>query len=721
MKKLLVTMFLLPFSLFGQFISDPTPPSVFDNDRADSFTTYIMNSPRSVMDQVVDLSVSELLTEIQKYVQNDDKLKALPCIEMVKYRLRDRKEKEILDILEQFSFVQAEGYMKAFEKTKERKFLEKAFEAYSLFIESEEGNPSITKTEAKLAAQERNKISAMRLPRAPSPAPVVHPLPSPTPSAPESPSSTAAASRELAKRHYFGFGVALDYAAARSNFVIAANGGDAEAARYLGIIYLRGKAVAKDRVEAAKWLRMATVGGDVMAKRYLELLKQLPRESYADTLAKDPEEVDMNDEQVMKALLANAVSPNRLTKTGDGKFSLNGSLYTGWYGTFDLGFGYLKNGKGILFTKKTDGRVRQQRKKVGGEFCWTCYKRPYTGRKSNEHFYDEDDKMLRGKSWSPDGALVSEIFRGYGTRTIFIGDVPAEQKFVNGEAVSNNLMVAAKTAGERMGGKISDSIPGERPPSSKRTGTAFTIRDLALEMLWVKPGTFTMGSPSSELHYEDETQHTVTLTQGFYLGKHEVTQAQWERVMGSNPSHFKGADRPVETASWTDVTSFCNKLTALERAAGRLPAGMAYQLPTEAQWEYACRAGTKTAFSFGDSLTSDQANIRGGLGETTDVGKYPVNAWGFHDMHGNVFEFCADWRANYPSGAVRDPVGLADDRGRRVAVPGFEHIDISERVHRGGSWRHAAGLARSGSRSSALPSISLGFMGFRLSLRPASK
>ena len=699
MKKLLVTMFLLPFSLFGQFISDPTPPSVFDNDRADSFTTYIMNSPRSVMDQVVDLSVSELLTEIQKYVQNDDKLKALPCIEMVKYRLRDRKEKEILDILEQFSFVQAEGYMKAFEKTKERKFLEKAFEAYSLFIESEEGNPSITKTEAKLAAQERNKISAMRLPRAPSPAPVVHPLPSPTPSAPESPSSTAAASRELAKRHYFGFGVALDYAAARSNFVIAANGGDAEAARYLGIIYLRGKAVAKDRVEAAKWLRMATVGGDVMAKRYLELLKQLPRESYADTLAKDPEEVDMNDEQVMKALLANAVSPNRLTKTGDGKFSLNGSLYTGWYGTFDLGFGYLKNGKGILFTKKTDGRVRQQRKKVGGEFCWTCYKRPYTGRKSNEHFYDEDDKMLRGKSWSPDGELVSEIKYGRGTRTIFIRDVPVEQKFVNGEAVSDNLMEAAGTAGRRMG---TDFTVGESS-FSKRAGTAFTIRDLALEMLWVKPGTFIRKADTPFILTE---AFQVTLTEGFHLGKHEVTQAQWERVMGSNPSHFKGADRPVDNVSWAGAMSFCDKLTALERIADRLPAGMAYQLPTEAQWEYACRAGTTTAYSFGAELTSDQANIRGGPGKTTDVGQYVANPWSFHDMHGNVFEWCADWYGDYPRGSARDPVGPAVG---------------SERVLRGGSWSDLAFLASSGVRYGSEPADSTPALGFRLSLRPASK
>jgi formylglycine-generating enzyme required for sulfatase activity len=190
------------------------------------------------------------------------------------------------------------------------------------------------------------------------------------------------------------------------------------------------------------------------------------------------------------------------------------------------------------------------------------------------------------------------------------------------------------------------------------------------------------------------------------LGKHEVTQSQWEKVMGSNPSHFKGANRPVGVVSWTDVTSFCDKLTALERKAGRLPAGMAYQLPTEAQWEYACRAGTKTAFSFGDSLTSDQANISGGPGETTAVGKYPANGWGFHDMHGNVFEWCADWYGDYQVGAARDPVGPAVG---------------SYRVTRGGSWDYTANYARPAYRPSYEPAYSYNNLGFRLSLRPASK
>jgi formylglycine-generating enzyme required for sulfatase activity len=256
-----------------------------------------------------------------------------------------------------------------------------------------------------------------------------------------------------------------------------------------------------------------------------------------------------------------------------------------------------------------------------------------------------------------------------------------------------------------------DEEPSPAPlnlSTSAVEGKPFTIADLSMEMLWVKPGTFEMGSPLSEKdRYDAETPHAVTLTQGFYLGKHEVTQSQWEKVMGSNPSHFKGGDRPVEKVSWTDVTSFCNKLTASERAAGRLPAGMTYQLPTEAQWEYACRGGTKTTFSFGDELTSDQANIRGGPRETTNVGQYAANPWGFHDMHGNVWEWCADWYGAYPTGAARDPI-----------LPSIG----SYRVGRGGSWFFTANGARSAYRHRFVPAGSYDSLGFRLSLRPpASK
>ena len=167
-----------------------------------------------------------------------------------------------------------------------------------------------------------------------------------------------------------------------------------------------------------------------------------------------------------------------------------------------------------------------------------------------------------------------------------------------------------------------------------------------MEMIWVEPGTFTMGQsdiPSAS------PEHEVTLTKGFYLGKYEVTQAQYEAVMTGNtdslsatPSNFSGnPNRPVEKVSWDDVQKFLTRLNAQE--AGNIPAGWAYVLPTEAQWEYACRAGTTTAYSWGDTITSEDANYNNTIAQTTDVGQYSANPWGFFDMHGNVWEWTADW------------------------------------------------------------------------------
>ena len=235
-------------------------------------------------------------------------------------------------------------------------------------------------------------------------------------------------------------------------------------------------------------------------------------------------------------------------------------------------------------------------------------------------------------------------------------------------------------------------------------GESFSIPDINLDMLWCKPGTFQMGSPEGEKGREnDETQHEVALTKGFYLGKYEVTQEQFEKVMGSNPSHLKGATLPVEKVNWNDAIKFCEKLTQMEKTAGRLPEGWIYTLPTEAQWEYACRAGTTTAYSFGDEITLKQANYReGNVGKTTVVGTYPANAWGFHDMHGNVWEWCSDWYGDYPDGSASDPVGPSDG---------------TRRVFRGGSWSYVGRSMRSAIRDVGAPDYRSYTLGFRLSLQ----
>jgi formylglycine-generating enzyme required for sulfatase activity len=236
--------------------------------------------------------------------------------------------------------------------------------------------------------------------------------------------------------------------------------------------------------------------------------------------------------------------------------------------------------------------------------------------------------------------------------------------------------------------------------SAAPLGEKFTIPDLDLTMIWVEPGSFMMGSPETEeWRARNETQHQVTLTNGFYLGKYELTQAQWEKVMGSDPSRFKGTDRPVENVSWNDVVAFCKKLTEMEKKAGRVPKGMAYQLPTEAQWEYACWAGTTTKYSWGDSINSSNANYDDNVEETTPVGKYPANPWGFHDMHGNVWEWCADRYGTYPTGLVTDPPGVASGLTRAT---------------RGGSLSNVGSRLRSAKRRTDAPRSRIDGLGFRV-------
>jgi formylglycine-generating enzyme required for sulfatase activity len=241
--------------------------------------------------------------------------------------------------------------------------------------------------------------------------------------------------------------------------------------------------------------------------------------------------------------------------------------------------------------------------------------------------------------------------------------------------------------------------------------TTHTVQGASnLQMLWVEPGTFTMGSPSSETgRSSNETEHNVTLTQGFYLGKYEVTQAQYQAVMTGNsnglsatPSQYSGNNRPVEKVTWNDAQVFLTRLNAAEQAAGRLPAGWSYVLPTESEWEYACRAGTTTAYSWGNSIATSNANYNSNIGQTTDIGQYAANPWGFFDMHGNVWEWTVDWSVTYPSGTVTDPTGPASG---------------SSRALRGGGWDLAGSYLRSAKRGGN-PPVHLGnALGFRVGFK----
>ena len=235
---------------------------------------------------------------------------------------------------------------------------------------------------------------------------------------------------------------------------------------------------------------------------------------------------------------------------------------------------------------------------------------------------------------------------------------------------------------------------------------------IGMKLVLIPKGVFQMGSPESEKgRYENETQHEVTISKDYYLGVYEVTQAQYEKVIGKNPSLYQGAivgndnaDLPVDNVSWDDAVAFCKKLSELpeEKKAGRV-----YRLPTEAQWEYACRAGSKTAYSFDDEeglLPVYGWFNRNSSNRTHTVGLLEPNAWGLYDMHGNVWEWCSDWYEEYPKGAVSDPTGPKEG---------------SNRVRRGGGWLNGAAICQSAYRSGDEPSDRRDDFGFRLALSPS--
>lgn len=240
-------------------------------------------------------------------------------------------------------------------------------------------------------------------------------------------------------------------------------------------------------------------------------------------------------------------------------------------------------------------------------------------------------------------------------------------------------------------------------------------------MVVISPGSFVMGSPDTEAgrSTNEGPQTTVTLTKGFYIGKYEVTQTEFLEVMGFNPSFVKGDEapnRPVETVTWNNAVSYCEALTERERAAGQIPSTWSYRLPTEAEWEYCCRAGTATAYSFGDDsgLLAAHGWYDANAGHPTDdgfptrpVGEKDPNPWGLHDMHGNVYEYCQDsWdkTSNYLGGNVIDP----------LVTTGFA------RIVRGGGAVYPASFARSAHRNGNFPDSGQAVhYGFKVVLAPS--
>jgi formylglycine-generating enzyme required for sulfatase activity len=267
------------------------------------------------------------------------------------------------------------------------------------------------------------------------------------------------------------------------------------------------------------------------------------------------------------------------------------------------------------------------------------------------------------------------------------------------------LLVAVVGCGNSDTSPDEQAVQPEADTSESTQAGDPLVNSIGMKFLQIPSGTFTMG--------ENDEAHQVTLTKGFELGVYEVTQEQYEKLMGKTPSEFKGKQNPVEKVSWDDAVKFCRKLSELpeEKAAG-----YAYRLPTEAEWEYACRAETKTTYSFGDSVDSlgDYAWYNKNSGDpaggswvpedtvnntTHPVGVKKPNPWGLYDMHGNVWEWCQARYGDYPSGSTTDPTGPAKG---------------SDRVFRGGSWMNFSDGCSSANRRARAPDLRAPHLGFRV-------
>lgn len=279
------------------------------------------------------------------------------------------------------------------------------------------------------------------------------------------------------------------------------------------------------------------------------------------------------------------------------------------------------------------------------------------------------------------------------------------------EALRLELRTPSATLTPEQALQLEDAIRISRKEDAGSPYEKFRLLDLGdgiqIEFALIPSGSFIMGSPDDEEgHNDDEVVHEVQIKRPFYLGVYPVTQSQYKKVTGANPSYFTGANLPVEMVSWFDASGFCEVLS--DRFGRRL------RLPTEAEWEFACRGGTTTPFSFGNEMSTNLANYDGKFsygggssGETrwhtTEAAAFPKNPWDVCDMHGNVWEWCSDWYGEYPAGGAIDPTGPKAG-------------DI--RILRGGSWFNSPADARSAQRDALDPGRRHSIYGFRLLMEP---
>lgn len=286
------------------------------------------------------------------------------------------------------------------------------------------------------------------------------------------------------------------------------------------------------------------------------------------------------------------------------------------------------------------------------------------------------------------------------------------------------LSVAAGYWWVASSGRVIGQTRSIAPGSFKGTRAGEERKVIGLELCWCPPGRFIMGSPPGEPERRPgEDQVEVTLSRGFWMSKFETTQGDWKRVIGKLPGELtaelpEGDDYPVGNVNFAETEAFCRKLTQLAHQAGALPKDWEFRLPTEAQWEYACRAGTTTATYFGDKLSSKQANFKGkpyngaepgpSLNRAARVGSYPANAWGLHDMHGNIFEWCRDWHHSSLPGGTDPDLYHAESTALRNRTG-----DLS-RARRGGCWADDGWACRSAFRLRFEPQRRYDHIGFRV-------